>query len=131
GGSVRHGPAAASAPHNPLYRLVQADDVDRCGNAVCRAGSTAIFYLRVFGAAHHQYRNLGPPPDSQNRIGTGRRRAAEVENDHIGAAAADQLKKTGLDRVLPVASWDPNLCTPGIDKSSRANNIVVAAFIKS
>ena len=131
GCSARRRPVAASDPDDPLYCLVQAEDVDRCGNTIRCAGDPVVFYLRLLRAAHHQYRNLGPPPDSQNRFGAGRRRTAEIENDHIGAAAADQLKKTGLDRVLPVASWDPNLCTPGIDKSSRANNIVVAAFIKS
>jgi hypothetical protein len=80
-----------------LYCLIQADDVDRCGNAIRRAGNAVIFYLRLLRAAHHQYRNLRPPPDSQNRIGTRRRRTAEIEDDHIGTTAADQVKKMGLD----------------------------------
>ena len=113
GGSARHRPAAASDPHDPLYCLVQADDVDRCGNAIRCAGNAVILYLRLFRAAHHQYRNFGPPPDRENRIGTGRRRTAEIEDDHIGAAAADQVKKMGLDRIRPIASEYPNLCTPG------------------
>ena len=56
---------------------------------------------------------------------------AEIEDDYIGAAAADQLKKMGFDLVRPIVSRSRNLCTPGIDKSSRANNIVVAELIKS
>jgi hypothetical protein len=112
GRPARHRPAAASDPHDPLYRLVQADDVDRCGNTIRCAGNAVIIYLWLFGAAHYQYWNLGPPSDSQNRIGAGRRRLAEVEDDHIGAAAADQVKKMGLERTRPIASRYPDLCTP-------------------
>src|SRR5690242_19212391 len=62
GGSVRHGPVAASDPHDPLDRLVQADDVERCGNTICCAGNTVIFDFWLSGTAYHQYWNIGPPP---------------------------------------------------------------------
>jgi hypothetical protein len=131
GRSARHRPAATSDPHDPLDRLVQADDVDRCGNTIRCAGNAVIPHLWLFRTAHHQYWNIGPPPDNKGRIGAGRRRAAEIEDDHIGAAAADQVKKwawTESGRSLPGI---PTPAPPGIDKSSRANNMVVAALISS
>jgi hypothetical protein len=131
GRSARHRPAATSDPHDPLDRLVQADDVDRRGNTIRCAGNAVILHFWLFRTAHHQYWNIGPPPDSKDRIGAGRRRAAEIEDDHIGAAAADQVKKICLDRVRPIASGFPTPAPPGIDKSSRANNMVVAALISS
>jgi hypothetical protein len=95
-----------------LYRLVQHDDIDRRGDTIRCAGNAVILYFRMFRAAHYQYGDIGPPPYRENRIGAGRRRTAEIEDDHIGAAAADQVKKMGLDRVRPIVFRYPNLYTP-------------------
>jgi hypothetical protein len=52
GRSARHRPAATSDPHDPLDRLVQADDVDRCGNTIRCAGNAVILHLWLFRTAH-------------------------------------------------------------------------------
>jgi len=45
--------AAASDPNDPLYRLVQTDDVDRRHNTIRSTRDAEVFDLLLLGIAHH------------------------------------------------------------------------------
>src|SRR5262249_20112848 len=78
GGSVRRRPAAASDTHDPLYCLVQTDDVDWCGNAIRGAGNPVILDLWLLGIAHNQDRNIGSPSYRKDRISADFRCPTEI-----------------------------------------------------
>src|SRR5260370_32666724 len=106
---------SATPPHTNdlLYRLVESDDVDRRRDAAGRAGNPVFVEQGLFGVAHDQDRDIGSLPYRQDRVGTGRRRAAEIENDDIRLAAADEVKKKGLDKIGLMRHRSSVLRSPG------------------
>ena len=108
---------------------LRLDDVDRRRNAIGRAGHAVIFYLKLSGATHHQNWNLRVLSDRENRLGSGNRLAAEIEDNNVGITALDQVEEAGLDRPEPSCSAAAGPAAPGIDKSSLANTIVATVLI--
>src|SRR6266513_282531 len=56
--SYRWWSAMAPDPQDPLYRLVQADHINRYGNTISGTGNAVVIHLRLFGIAYHQDRNF-------------------------------------------------------------------------
>src|SRR6516164_935310 len=71
--SVCNGPAAASHAHNVLYRLVQANDVDRCRNAIRRSSRSVIMHKRRLGIADDEDWGIGLPTYCEDCSGSVRR----------------------------------------------------------
>jgi hypothetical protein len=55
----------------PLTRTIRwivwfkLTNVDRCGNTIRCVGNAVTLHFWLFRVAHHQYSNIGPPPDSK------------------------------------------------------------------
>ena len=105
--------AVASDPHDPLYRLVQAEDVDRRRNAVRRTGDAVFLNLGLFRIADHKNRSICSPPYGKDRISADLQCPAEIEDDNIGVAAAEQVEEMRLRPFLAVALVRLDLRCPG------------------
>jgi hypothetical protein len=79
--------------------LIEGENIDRRSNAIRGTGDPIIFCHWMPEVTSDEDRDGRALAYGQDRIGAGRRCAAEIEDDDIGFAVADQIEKAGLRRI--------------------------------
>ena len=81
-----------------LQYFVEGDDIDRAGDALRGAGETVILGAGVILAAHDKDRDAALAADFEDHTDAVAIRLAQVENDDIRLAFAQQIEEPAFER---------------------------------
>src|SRR5712692_4490773 len=89
-------PGRSRYPDDLLQCSIEHENIDGCRDAIGGTGNAKFFRRGIMWVADHKDRDQALLPDLEDCLDTLRGEAAEIENDDVKVAVAQQVEKMGL-----------------------------------